>query len=120
MDKTLLQSVAAGSEIILIMQLMVSILMIISMWKIFVKAGQPGWAILIPFYNIFVMLKVAGKPGWWFLLLFLPIINIVISIIILIGISENFGKSGGFAVGLLFLPFIFYPILAFSDAEYQQ
>jgi len=95
------------------------VLMIVSVWKVFTKAGQPGWACIIPFYNVYIMLKIAGKPGWWLVLFFIPIVNIVIGIIALIGFANNFGKGGGFAVGLLFLPFIFYPILAFGAATYK-
>ncbi|RLE30718.1 MAG: signal peptidase I [Acidobacteria bacterium] len=105
--------------IILIIQLAIIIFIIAAMWKVFTKAGKPGWAILIPFYNLYILLKVAGKPGWWLILLFIPIVNIVISIIAAIGIANNFGKGVGFAIGLLLLPFIFYPILAFGSAEYQ-
>ena len=65
------------------------------------------------------MLKIAGKPGWWLILFFVPIVNIVIGIIAMVGLAANFGKGGGFVVGLLFLPFVFYPILAFGSAEYQ-
>jgi len=93
--------------------------MIVAMWKVFTKAGQPGWAILVPIYNAYVMLKIAGKPGWWLILLLIPIVNIVIGIMALAGLASNFGKGGGFVVGLLFLPFVFYPILAFGSAEYQ-
>lgn len=93
---------------------------LVSMWKVFTKAGQPGWGILIPIYNTYLILKVARKPGWWLILSLIPIVNFVISIIVAIAIAENFGKSGGFAVGLIFLPFIFYPILAFGSAEYSS
>lgn len=94
-------------------------LMIASMWKINTKAGQPGWACLIPFYNIIVMLKIAGKPAWWLVLMFIPLVNIVIAILMTAGIARAFGKGAGFTVGLLLLSPIFYPILAFGDAEYQ-
>jgi hypothetical protein len=92
--------------------------MIVSQWKILVKAGQPGWACLIPIYNIYIYLKVIGKPGWWMLLLLIPIVNLVILIMMIHGLSKSFGKDVGFTLGLMFLGFIFYPILAFSDATY--
>jgi len=91
---------------------------IASLWIVLTKAGQPGWAILIPFYNTYVLLMVGGKPGWWLLLMFIPLVNIVVSILMTVGISVNFGKGTGFAVGLIFLPFIFFPILAFGEAKY--
>lgn len=101
-----------------IIGLLVAILMIVCWWKIFTKAGQPGWAVLIPFYNIYVMLKIAGKPGWWLILLIIPFVNFVIAILAVIGLAQNFGKGTGFILGLIFLSIIFIPILAFGDARY--
>jgi len=99
--------------------LAVAILMIVAMWKVFVKAGQPGWASIIPIYNAYVFLKIAGKPGWWLIILLLvPVLNIIFYIIALAAFAQNFGKGVGFVVGLILLPVIFYPILAFSDARY--
>ncbi|MDA3799725.1 MAG: DUF5684 domain-containing protein [Kiritimatiellae bacterium] len=93
---------------------------IIVMWKIFVKAGQPGWASIIPIYNVYVMIKIAGKPGWWLLLFFIPFVNIIIGILVLISFAEKFGKGIGFVLGLIFLSPIFYAILAFDSSEYQE
>jgi hypothetical protein len=92
------------------------IFVIISMWKVFEKAGEPGWAAIIPIYNWIVLLKIAGRPLWWLLLLIIlfPIIWIIISI----DIAKRFGKGTGFGIGLALLGFIFYPILAFGDARY--
>ena len=98
--------------------LAVFVLMIVSMWKVFTKAGKPGWAAIVPIYNAYVFLQIAGKPGWWLVLFFIPIANIIVGIIALLSFCKNFGKGGGFAVGMLFLPIIFYPILAFGDAAY--
>ena len=99
--------------------LAVLVFYIICMWKIFVKAGKPGWAILIPFFNTLVELQILGRP-WWFLLLiiFVPVADFVIGIIMIFDTARVFGKSTGFGFGLLFLSFIFIPILAFSDAKY--
>ncbi|MGD0785595.1 MAG: DUF5684 domain-containing protein [Sedimentisphaerales bacterium] len=102
-----------------LLQLAIIIFMIVSMWKVFEKAGQPGWASIIPIYNCYILLKIASKPGWWLILMFIPLVNLVIAFITYLGIAENFGKSTGFAVGLFFLPFIFFPILAFGDAQYS-
>jgi hypothetical protein len=99
--------------------LSLAILMIAAIWKVFVKAGQPGWAALIPIYNLYVLLKVAGKPGWWLILMLIPLVNIVIGILALVAVAERFGKGGGFAVGLLLLPIVFYPILGFGSAQYS-
>jgi uncharacterized protein DUF5684 len=96
----------------------VIIFYIAAMWKVFTKAGQPGWAAIVPIYNGIVMLQIAGKPIWWILLYFIPIVNIVISIIVLHSISKNFGHGVGFTLGLIFLGFIFIPILAWGESEY--
>ena len=88
-------------------------------WKINEKAGEPGWGALIPFYNIYLHLMIAYKPGWWLIWYFVPLANIVVEIIVTIEMAKKFGKSTAFGVGMIFLSFIFYPILAFGDAEYQ-
>ena len=113
------ESAAAAGGAVLIVQLVILVLMLVVGWKVFTKAGQPGWAVIVPIYNVYVMLKIAGKPGWWLLLFFIPIVNLVIGILTLLALAENFGKGTGFAMGMLFLPIIFYPILAFGSAEYQ-
>src|SRR5947209_4055441 len=88
-------------------------------WKIFVKAGQPGWAAIVPIYNIIVLMKEVGKPAWWFVLMFIPVVNFVIAIIVSIELAKRFGKGVGFGLGLAFLGIIFAPILAFGSAQYQ-
>lgn len=103
----------------MIVWLAVVILMIAAMWKVFQKAGEPGWASIIPIYNLIVLLKIAGKPLWWIVLLLIPFVNIVIVIIMAIALANNFGKGAGFGIGLVILPFIFYPMLAWGDAQYQ-
>ncbi|MDF3058602.1 MAG: signal peptidase [Rariglobus sp.] len=100
-------------------QLALAVLIIAAIWKVFTKAGQPGWAAIIPFYNLYVLLKVAGRPGWWLLLFLIPIVNVVMAIIVAIDVAKAFGKGTGFGVGLAFLGVIFYPILGFGDATYQ-
>ena len=95
------------------------ILMVAAMWTVFKKAGEPGWAALIPIYNIMVLLKIAGKPMWWVILMLIPFVNIIVLIIAIVGLARNFGKGAGFALGLVFLAPIFYPILAWGDAQYQ-
>jgi hypothetical protein len=97
----------------------VLILCIVSMWKLFSKAGQPGWAAIIPIYNVLVLLKVAGKPGWWLILFLIPVVSLVIAIITLHGVSTSFGKGAGFTVGLVLLPIVFFPMLAFGSATYS-
>jgi Family of unknown function (DUF5684) len=95
-----------------------AIFIIAAMWKVFVKAGQPGWAAIIPIYNIYIMTKIAGKPGYWTLLCLIPFLNIVFSIWLHNMISKSFGKDEGFTVGLVILGFIFWPILGFGAAKY--
>ncbi len=91
---------------------------IASIWRVFTKAGQPGWAAIIPIYNGIVMLQIAGKPIWWILLYLIPLVNIVISVIVTHNLSKNFGHGVGFTLGLIFLSGIFFPILAWGDSEY--
>ena len=94
------------------------VLMIASAWKVFTKAGQPGWAAIIPIYNVIVLLKIIGKPWWWIIGLLIPFVNFVVMILMAVGLAKVFGKGIGFAIGLILLSFIFYPILAFGDATY--
>jgi hypothetical protein len=93
---------------------------VICMWKIFVKAGRPGWAAIIPFYNIYLELEIVGLPWWLIFLIFVPGANAVVYILIDINLATVFGKSTGFAVGLIFLSFVFIPILAFDSSTYTQ
>ncbi|QUQ67389.1 DUF5684 domain-containing protein [Kutzneria sp. CA-103260] len=89
-------------------------------WKVFAKAGRPGWGAIIPFYNIYLMIKVAGRPGWWLILYIIPIVNFVIHLIVSLDIARNFGKGSGFGVlGLWLFSFIGFPILGFGSAQYQ-
>jgi chromate transport protein ChrA len=105
--------------IITLLQIVVVIVVIVGIWKVFEKAEQPGWAALVPIYNAYVLLKIAGRPGWWLLLLIIPLVNIVILIILPFDIAGKFGKGMGYGFGLLFLPYVFYPILGFGDARYR-
>jgi hypothetical protein len=102
----------------LIVVLAIAVFLIACQWKIYSKAGKPGWACLVPIYNIVVLLEIVNKPVWWILLMLIPIVNFVIAIIIIIELAKAFGKDGGFAVGLMLLPIVFYPLLAFGDSQY--
>ena len=104
--------------IVIIIYLAVIVIMIASMWQIFTKAGKPGWACIIPIYNWIVILDIAGKPWWWLLLMFVPIVSFIVVIIVYMDLAKAFGKGAGFGCGMLILPFIFFPMLAFGDAEY--
>ena len=99
--------------------LLVAALMIVAMWKIFVKAGEEGWKAIIPFYNTYILYKITWGNGWFFLFGFLPLGNIVFLIFTWIKLAKAFGKGGGYAAGLFFLPFIFLPMLGFGRAVYQ-
>jgi hypothetical protein len=95
-----------------------SLFMIITTWIIFQKAGKPGWACLIPIYSTIVMLEIVDRPIWWIVLYFVPIANLIIGIIVTFDLAKAFGKDIGYGFGLLFLPLIFMPILAFGDAQH--
>lgn len=102
-----------------IVYLAIVVLLIVAYWKVFEKAGKPGWAAIIPIYNVIVLLEIIGKPIWWFILLLIPIVNFIFGIIMLNLLSKSFGKGVGFTIGLIFLPFIFVPLLAFdNDTRY--
>lgn len=96
----------------------IAILFVIAGWRVFEKAGEAGWKILIPIYNTIVLLKIVGRPWWWVLLMLIPIVGFVIWIVVAIGLSKSFGHGGGFAVGLIFLPFIFGLILGLGGDRY--
>lgn len=105
--------------LILLIELALIVLVIAGLWKTFAKAGQPGWAAIIPIYNVYILLKIAVRPWWWLLLLLIPLVNIVIAIIVAIDVAKAFGKGAGFGIGLALLGFIFYPILGFGSAAYS-
>jgi hypothetical protein len=110
---------AAGGAVGGLIGLVIGLVVIVALWKVFAKAGQPGWAAIIPIFNLYILCKVAGRPGWWLILLLIPFVNFVIAIILCIDIAKNFGKGAGFGIGLAFLGFIFFPVLAFGSATYQ-
>jgi len=112
---SVLENISSGT---VIAALAVAIVSIIAQWKIFTKAGKPGWAAIIPFYNMYTLFEVAGMNGWMFLLMLIPIVNIIIMIMLYVNLAKSFGKSTGFAVGLIFLNFIFMLILGFGSDQY--
>lgn len=101
-----------------IISLALGVLLIVAVWVIFKKAGKPGWAAIVPFYNIYVMYEITWGSGWRFLMLLIPLYNIILAIQTQVKLAKAFGKSGGFAVGLIFLPYVFNPILAFDRSAY--
>ena len=97
----------------------IAVVFLIGFWKVFVKAGQSGWAVIIPIYNLYILLKICGRPGWWVLLYLIPLVNIVIAIIVALDMAKCFGKSGAFGFFILFLlSGIGYLILGFGSARY--
>lgn len=94
------------------------VLMIIAWWKIFTKAGKPGWAAIVPIYNIIVLCEIVGRPVWWVILFLIPCVNIVAHIMLSLDLAKSFGKDVGFAVGLIIFPYIFGLILGFGSATY--
>lgn len=105
--------------VLLLFYIGIIVVLLASQWKIFSKAGKPGWACLIPIYSTIVLLEIIKKPVWWIFMFLIPLVNIYFLIVAMNELSKSFGKSTGFTVGLLLLPFIFYPILGFGSAEYQ-
>lgn len=94
------------------------IVLLVAVGKIFTKAGQPGWAVLIPIYNAYVLLEIVGREWWWLILLAIPFVNFIFIIILLFDLAKSFGKDSAFGFGLLFLAPIFIPILGFGNAQY--
>jgi len=107
------------SPVATIFGLLIALLLIVAMWKVFTKAGQPGWASIIPIYNLYIWCKIVGRPGWWILLMLIPFVNIIVGIILCIDMAKSFGKGAGFGIGLALLGVIFIPILGFGSAQYQ-
>ena len=112
---------AAFGGMMLLVWLAVLVIFIVGMWRVFVKAGQPGWAVIIPIYNVYVLLKIAGRPGWWLLLCLIPLVNVVIAIVVAIDVAKAFGQSAVFGVVLLFLlSGIGYLVLGFGNYHYTR
>lgn len=108
------------ATVIGLVYLVLIILMVVSMWKIYTKAGKPGWASIIPIYNIVVFLEIVKKPIWWIFLMFIPFVNMILGVYLAHRLSRSFGRDIGTTLGLLFLSIIFYPILAFGSATYKE
>lgn len=112
------EGIMAGLAIYLVFVLIISIVMIVAMWQVFKKAGKPGWAAIIPIYNTIVLLEIVGRPIWWILLMFIPFVNLVIWVIVMVDLAKSFGKGVGYAIGLMLLAFIFLPMLGFGSSRY--
>lgn len=123
----------------LVVGLIIALIVAISLWKIFSKAGKPGWTAFIPLYSYYIEVQIAGLPVWYFIVGCIPVAlalasitipyegNTVISLVyvatycvVVYNLAKRFGKGVGYTLGMIFLPFIFYPMLAFGDAVYQE
>ncbi len=108
------------SGLTLIIYLAILVFYIVCLWKIFTKAGKPGWAAIIPIYNTYILLKIVGRPVWWLLLFLIPFVNLIVAIILALDLAKSFGKSSVFGFfGLFLFSFIGYPMLAFGSSTYH-
>ena len=108
-----------GFVLILLCELLVVMVLIASAWVLYTKAGRQGWEGIIPIYSTYVMTLIVGRPWWWLLLMFIPLVNIIIAVVLLVDLARSFGQTVPYAIGMLLLPFIFFPMLAWGDAKYQ-
>jgi hypothetical protein len=102
--------------VLLIPILILSILVLVSYWKLYEKAGKEGWAVLIPIYSTLVLLEIIRKPWYWLLLMMIPFVGLIWAIWSLNLFVKSFGKDEGYTVGCLLLPYVFFPMLAFSKS----
>jgi len=98
--------------------LLIFIAYIVGLWQVFAKAGEEGWKAIIPIYNVWVLLEIVGRPGWWLILIFIPVVNFIVWIMVNVDLARSFDRGLGFAFGLMFFPYIFVPLLGFSDMQY--
>jgi hypothetical protein len=108
-----------GGALGTIIYLALVIATIAGLWKVFEKAGKPGWAAIIPIYNLWIWIQICGRQWWWILLFLIPIVSLVIAIILCIDLVKKFGQPGWHALGLIFVGFIYLPWLGFGPATYQ-
>jgi hypothetical protein len=117
-DAATMQQAAGMGVGAMVFMALLWLFLIVAMWKVYTKAGQPGWAVLIPIYNMVVLLQIVRKPLWWFVMFLIPFVNIIFLILVNIELAKAYGKGGGFAAGLIFLGPIFIAILGFGGAQY--
>jgi hypothetical protein len=109
-----------GATLWVAIAVVLAIIVIVAFWRMFQKAGRPGWAAIIPVYNTYTLIKVAGRPGWWLLLYFIPVVNLIIHVVVCIGVAKAFGRSTVFGVvGLWLFSVIGYMMLGFGSDQYQ-
>jgi len=100
--------------------LVILVVEFVAAWRIFTKAGRPGWGVFIPIFNLYLLCKISGRPGWWIILFCIPLVNVVVGLIVALDIAKAFAKGSGFGIGLWLLGFIFVPVLGFGSAQYTQ
>ncbi len=98
---------------------LILIIIVAGLWKVFEKAGKPGWAAIIPIYNLIILLEIVGKPTWWIILMLIPFVNFIIAIILYHQLSLSFGQGVGMTIMLIILPFVALPMLGFGSATYK-
>jgi len=113
------EGTGAGLVLVVILELALAVLTLAGMWTAFTKAGQPGWAAIIPIYNVIVWLRIVGRPAFWVVLFLIPCVQIVPFVIVCVDTARSFGKSAAFGIGLWLLWFVFWPMLGFGSARYQ-
>jgi hypothetical protein len=111
-------TVAGIAGLFLLVVIAVVVFYIAALWRLFAKAGVPGWGAIIPIFNIYLWCKIAGRPGWWVLLFFVPVVNVIVHLIVSLDVAKSFARSGAFGVGLWLLAFIFVPILGYGSSRY--
>lgn len=109
---------ALGLLFVLVLYLAILLLVIVGYWKMYTKAGQPGWAVIVPIYNLYILCKIVGRPGWWVILLLIPYLNFIFFVIIMLDLAKSFGRGIGFAVGLILINVVFALMLGFGKSEY--
>lgn len=104
--------------LVLVFTIILALILIASTWRIFMKAGIPGWCAVIPLYNNYKLCYLAMGHGLLFVLFFIPIVNVLFSFIMYTFLARAYGKGFLFGMGLVFFPFIAFPILGFGRSRY--
>jgi hypothetical protein len=94
------------------------VLVVVGYWQTFTKAGEPGWAALIPIYNLYVLLRIVGRPGWWLVLYLIPFVELVVALVVSLDLATSFRRGTGFGIGIWLLPWLFVPMLGLGTYEY--
>ncbi len=114
------EAAAAGGALLACgLYVLISVVVLAGGWKMLAKAGLPGIAIIVPFWNVIALAQAAQKPWWWGLLTLIPFVGIIFAVLIMQGLSTAFGRGVGTTIGLVLLAPIFWCILGFGSAQYQ-